>query len=97
MASESYKEYRRAIFNDVFKAQRMFRENLGVRPGVYTYPYGLTCASGKMLLEMCGFELLLGCEEKLNYITQGEELLTLGRFNREPDIPTEDFMKRIEP
>ncbi|MBR1765174.1 MAG: polysaccharide deacetylase family protein [Ruminococcus sp.] len=95
MASESFEVYRRALFNDVFAAQRLFRDELDREPAVYTYPYGLTCAAEPMLLEMCGFDLLLGCEEKLNYVTVGDELITLGRFNRSPNYSTEEFFDKV--
>lgn len=94
MATETFEQYRRALFNDVFEAQRLFRDELGIEPKVYTYPYGLSCAAGEMLLEMCGFELLLGCEETPNLIRRGDSLLTLGRFNRDPSLSTAEFMSR---
>ena len=97
MASESFEDYRRALFNDVFRAQRLFRDELGYEPKVYTYPYGITCAAEPMLLEMCGFELLLGCEEKLNYITTGDELVTIGRFNRSPSRSVQQIFTDYPP
>lgn len=97
MSTESFSEYRRAFFNDVFAVQRLLKDNCGYSPVVYTYPYGFSCKAAKTLVKVCGFKASLGVEEKVNNIVQGDTdcLYDLGRFNRPSGIMTEQFMKRI--
>lgn len=95
-ADESYKEYRRAMLNDVSYAQRLFKRELGIEPVVYAYPFGLVCPAAGTVLKMLGFKASLGCEEKPNHLTRGDSsaLTELHRYNRPAFVSTEEFMKR---
>ena len=95
-ADESYKDYRRAMLNDVYMAQRLFKAELGQEPAVYAYPYGLSCPAAGTVLKMLGFKAALGCEEKPNHLTRGDSapLEELHRYNRPASVSTEEFMKR---
>jgi len=98
LSTESYEDYRRALLNDTFAAQRFFKDNCGVTPKAYAYPFGLNCSAGRNVISMCGFDVVLGVEEKINVIRKGDpkSLFLLGRFNRPSGISTEEFMMRIE-
>ena len=95
-ADESYRDYRRAMLNDVTEAQRYFKRNLGVEPSVYAYPYGLVCPTAGTVLKMLGFKASLGCEEKPNHLIRGSTsaLEELHRYNRPAFMSTEEFMSR---
>lgn len=97
MEGESYEQYRQAFYNDVFRTQRLLKENCRITPDVFTYPYGITCTEAKHLVITCGFNATLGVEEKMNYIRAGEPecLYDLHRYNRPSFVSTEDFMKRV--
>lgn len=95
-ADESYREYRRAMLNDLSYNQRLFKQELGIEPVVYAYPYGLVCPAAGTALKMLGFKAALGCQEKPNHLTRGDSspLEELNRYNRPANITTEEFMKR---
>ena len=93
---ESYRDYRRALLNDISAAQRFFKRQLGTEPAVYAYPYGLVCPAARTVLQMLGFKASLGCEEKPNHLIKGSTsaLEELHRFNRPSSMSTEDFMRK---
>lgn len=97
MEGESYKQYRQAFYNDIFMTQRLLKENCGITPDVFTYPYGMSCTEARHLVLTCGFKATLGVEEKTNYIRAGEPecLYDLHRYNRPSFVSTEEFMKRV--
>lgn len=97
LPTESFEDYRRALLNDTFEAQRLFKEKCGCTPEVYAFPFGLNCKAGRAVIAMCGFKAVLGVEEKVNVIEKGnaDSLFMLGRFNRPSGISTEEFMLRI--
>lgn len=94
---ESYEDYRRNFFNDVFKTQDLLKENCGFEPQVFTYPYGFSSNASKHLVKCCGFKASFGVEEKMNYIVKGDKdcLYDLHRYNRPSHETTENFMKRL--
>ncbi len=93
---ESFEDYRRAFFNDTFKTQQLLKDNCGLVPKVYTYPYGFICEESRQLVKECGFDASLGVQEKPNYIVRGDEacLYDMNRYNRPSFITTDEFMKK---
>lgn len=92
---ESEEEYKGILRADVGKMQEKLNE-IGIDCICFTYPFGAVSEEAKSVLKDLGFSVTLGCEERVNYISDRESLWDLGRFNREGDISTEKFMKRIE-
>ena len=97
LSTESFREYRRAFFNDVLGAQRLFKESLGVTPLCFAYPYGFSCEAARALVKVCGFKATLGTEGRSNLIRrrESEDLYSLGRYNRPAGETSEQFLKRI--
>lgn len=80
---ESEREYRVTLYNDITQNQRLL-ERLGERPKVFVYPYGFCDEESEEIISQLGFEVTLGCEEKVNQVSVGDYgcLKNLGRFNR---------------
>lgn len=95
--SESREQYEKAFSEDVMKTQQLLKQHCGIEPKIFTYPYGAVSNDSLDLVKKLGFEMSLGCCEKVNVITRNEEdLYQLCRFNRPSGISTEKFMAKIE-
>ena len=93
---ESEEDYKSALAEDIGKMQSLLKENCNLEPKCFTYPYGAVCETSIEVLKKMGFEITLGCTEKMNYIKQGEDMLwCLGRYNRPSGVSTENFMKKV--
>jgi peptidoglycan/xylan/chitin deacetylase (PgdA/CDA1 family) len=96
MAGEDDNTYREALKSDLSRLQTELAEKSGVRPEVFTYPYGLISGQSLPVIRGLGFAAALTCEEKVNVLTGNpDELYSLGRFNRPAGISTEQFMARV--
>ena len=93
---ESDAEYRRALWNNITQAQN-FIEQAGQRPSVLAYPYGFASDYTQELVWQLGFEVTLGCEERINRIAKGDYdcLYNMGRFNRAYGETSEEFFLSI--
>ena len=80
---ESDEQYRSILAEDVEKLQTMFKNNLGITPMAFAYPFG-SIANGEVdILKDIGFKCTLTCTEKINHITsEPTSLFELGRFLR---------------
>ena len=79
---ESNSAYSEIIKTDIEKLNEKFLSNIGERPYILAYPYGIR---NDTLLEIAkdeNFSVTLGCRESINKISVGDELFELGRFNR---------------
>jgi len=79
---ESNSSYSEIIKTDIEKLNEKFLSNIGERPYILAYPYGIR---NDTLLEIAkdeNFSVTLGCRESINKISVGDELFELGRFNR---------------
>lgn len=96
LEDETYEQYRKAIYNDVFAVQELMEDSCGFRPNVYTYPFGFKNNDTQELVNSCGFEATMGVEEKPNYIVKNDPstLFSLNRYNRSGYASTETFMKK---
>lgn len=94
---ENEEEYRKMLIDDVSLLQEKIRQATGSAPTVFTYPFGAHCSQGCEVINQLGFSVTLGCEEKVNKLTQGspEGLKMLGRYNRASGKSSEDFFKGI--
>ncbi|MCD8328759.1 MAG: polysaccharide deacetylase family protein [Ruminococcus sp.] len=96
-SGESYSDYRSVFLADTNTFLNAAESKAQIVPSIYTYPYGLICEESKNLVKACGFKISLGCEEKINVISDENSLYCLGRFNRPSGISTSDFMKKALP
>ena len=79
---ESNSAYSEIIKTDIEKLNEKLLSNIGERPYILAYPYGIR---NDILLEIAkdeNFPVTLSCRESINKISVGDELFELGRFNR---------------
>lgn len=94
---ESIEQYKTSFMSDVGKLQTELKENVGITPYVFTYPYGAISEESLPIIKEMGFKAALTCYGKVNMITKDtEKLYSLDRFNRNPKLSTNDFMKKIQ-
>lgn len=93
---ESAEDYRTALYNDLFTLQQMM-DTIGFRPNVFAYPYGIIGENAPKIVRSCGFSATLGCGEKVNTLSVGDDdcLYGLGRYNRAYGKSPEEFFKNI--
>jgi len=94
---ESIETYSENLKSDVMRLENCFLENCGFRTKIFAYPFGKYSKSSKEILKGMGFEVLLTCNEQVNKISVGDfdKLLCLGRFNREGNYSSEEFLRKI--
>lgn len=95
---ESNSAYSEIIKTDIEKLNEKLLSNIGERPYILAYPYGIR---NDTLLEIAkdeNFPVTLSCRESINKISVGDELFELGRFNRpygkSSDIYFENIIKQ---
>lgn len=95
---ESNSAYSEIIKTDIEKLNEKLLSNIGERPYILAYPYGIR---NDTLLEIAkdeNFPVTLSCRESINKISVGDELFDLGRFNRpygkSSDIYFENIIKQ---
>lgn len=94
--NESAEEYAAAFTDDISMFGDAFRENCGIEPKLFAYPYGYISKESVPLLRSMGFRVTLNCVEKPNYITRDPEcLFSLNRYNRPAYVSSEEFFGRV--
>lgn len=63
--------YKSRLSEDLNKNQALLRDNCGITPIVFTYPYGEMSKTSEAVIKELGFRASLSCLEKTNYITRG--------------------------
>lgn len=97
MNGESYKEYEKALHDDVGKMQVLMEEKTGYTPIAFTYPYGFISKESNAILTDMGFLATLSCYTGVNLLSGNkEELYELKRFNRPKGVNQEQFFKQFE-
>jgi peptidoglycan/xylan/chitin deacetylase (PgdA/CDA1 family) len=96
MNGEDESDYRRTLYNDTSKAQK-YLEKSGAVINVYAYPYGYVNDETEDIIKELGYEVTLGCEERVNTVAKGDYgcLRNMGRFNRASGISTADFFAKL--
>ena len=92
---ESNVAYAEIIKTDIEKLNEKLLSNIGERPYILAYPYGIR---NDTLLEIAkdeNFPVTLSCRESINKISVGDELFDLGRFNRPYKYSTSTFFTEI--
>lgn len=80
---ESDAGYRLRLKNDLATAQELLREQVGVTPTTFVYPFGAISALSQEVLEDMGFVASLSCEERTSILTRDPACLwRLGRYLR---------------
>ena len=93
---ETIDAYRVNLFRDTGMMQQLLHKKLGMRPRVYAYPYGAVSDGAGELLHAMGYDMLLTCCERPNFLSrEPDSLLSLGRYNRDSRLTTEEFMKKL--
>lgn len=90
-------QYTRELVPDVVSMAVALNEKCDIVSSIFVYPFGYIPPGADDMLVYQGFEMTLGCSERINTVQQGDmqSLLSMGRFNRPSGISTEDFMEKI--
>ncbi len=94
---ESRDSWQAAFTADTQSLQRALEETCGVTPVCYAYPFGQLTQGADDLLREMGFRVSLTCNELRSVVTSGDPdcLFSLGRFNRDGRLSTEEYMKKL--
>lgn len=79
---ESNSAYTEIMKSDIEKLNEKLLSNIGEKPYIFAFPYGIKNETLSELVKSEGFTVTLSCQECINKISTGDELLELGRFNR---------------
>ncbi len=94
---EKTEDYQKILKKDLNITQDLLEKNAGIKPNVFTYPFGSICNESVDVIKDLGFLATLSCTERINYITKDTECLyELGRYNRDGSVSTEKFMSVLE-
>ncbi len=96
ISGESEERYDEVLTNDLTSLQNALTEKSGLTPIVFTYPFGFVSEESLPVIKKLGFLAALTCYERINYINGSvDQLYRLGRFNRKPNMTTEEFMNKV--
>ena len=94
--NETDEEYKKTLYKDIRKAQRLFVKNNIKKPLCFTYPFGSETKNTLPLLKKLGFKCTLTCFEKTNIIYRDKNCLyELGRYLRNGNESSQNFFERI--
>ncbi len=93
ISGESEESYRQVITADLTTCLERMSAKLGKVPQAFVYPFGNKNELLLSIIKEAGFEAVLDCEEKTNSLTSSQELFSLHRFLRPPDVSAADFFK----
>lgn len=93
---ETFDSYKSTLENDIITAQNYLKDNAGITPQCFVYPFGAKSADTEKIIEELGFKCTLTCSEEPNYINRSEEsLINLGRYRRDNGETMEALINRI--
>lgn len=93
---EDVQAYRRLLTNDLQQLQDRMRDETGIVPKAFAYPYGYICKESIPVLKELGFVCSFTCYERPNYITRNPScLFGLDRYNRSGAFTTEEFFENV--
>ena len=94
---ESADHYEKMFTEDVGALQEECRQNCGVTPVCFTYPFGSTCPDALALLKSMGFKMTLTCDDGMNFLKPGdpEELFEMKREERTPSASAKKILQKI--
>ena len=92
---EDAESYASLLREDTEQTQLPLTEAGLPTPTCYTYPFGACSEESERILKEMGFLCTLGCEEKINLVTNDPACLyEMGRFNRPAGESTESYLNR---
>lgn len=92
---EDESSYEALLREDTEQTQEMLTEAGLPAPTCYTYPFGACSEESERILQDMGFLCTLGCEERMNLVTDDPACLyEMGRYNRGAGESTEHFLAR---
>lgn len=92
---ESNSSYSEIIKTDIEKLNEKLLSNIGERPYILAYPYGIRNDTLLEIVKDENFSVTLSCRESINKISVGDELFELGRFNRPYGKSSNTFFENI--
>ncbi len=93
--SESNSAYVKIMSDDIKKLNDKMFSEIGIKPVVFAYPYGIRNDTLFELVKNDGFLITVTCRERVNKIEKNEELYELGRFNRPFSKSSKAFFEGI--
>lgn len=94
--SESREDYKKAVTDDITRAQNYLENVTGKKPSCFVYPFGAKSDGTEELVRELGFVCTMTCTEEPNVITRDKEsLFELGRYRRDGKESMESLMKSM--
>lgn len=94
--TESDVEYKNILTKDLSLLQEKIKQNVGITPVTFAYPYGLISEPSLEVVKNLDFKVLLTCREEMSYISYGQEFpIYLNRFNREHNRSAESIYESL--
>lgn len=96
-SGENLQSYRELLDEDVGALQKNIRNNCGVTPICFAYPFGNKCPDSLAALQEMGFLVTLSCYSGMNHLTQGDPscLYDMHRNNRVPYTPAQSILEQM--
>ncbi len=94
-SGESYEEYKKRLSIDLMTANDRIEKETGTRPCTFVYPFGAKSEYTEEIVRSLGFKAILDCENKMNHISDKEDLFHLHRFLRPNNLSAEEFFGEI--
>lgn len=95
-AGESADDYRTALTADLTRATELLKQQVGVKPAAFIYPFGAYTKGTDPILRQLGFRATLTCEERVSRVTRDpDSLWRLGRYLRPPDVDSKTYFEPI--
>ena len=96
-SDESLEEYVDAFIDDYSHAAEQIEASVGVRPFVYSYPFGRSTKLSEKLLKDMGVTVTLTISPHINTVVKGcpDSLFKLGRLNVSGDMSPEELLELI--
>jgi peptidoglycan/xylan/chitin deacetylase (PgdA/CDA1 family) len=95
LKGEDDSQYKRVLQQDDAKLVESWAR-LGVRPCVFTFPFGVYNDVAKDCLRECGYKIALTCTHNINIINQDTDLMQLNRFNRPSGPSSKEYFCAIQ-
>ena len=93
---ESFEDYKNVFSKDLSLMQEKFKNNIGVVPTTFVYPFGAMSNCSDKIIKELGFKASFSCEGKINFINKNpENLYRLCRIIRPSGIESEKFFKKV--
>lgn len=87
--------YAQAFTDDYTRTENLLRENCGIKPVIYTYPFGAYCNESEQILMENDYVMTLTCSEGINKLEHtAQSLRLLKRFNRHGCLDSYTFFEK---